>query len=141
MVKTIDIQDMRYLNLFGRTTKVQTRFCFRYNDIVFFCVPKSLISKAIGENGRNIKKMNEITKKKIKIISIPKDMEEISGMKKFIEDIVSPLTFKDLGLQGDEIVLTAGAQSKAALIGRNKRRLNELKQISRDYFGKELRII
>ena len=39
------------------------------------------------------------------------------------------------------LILTAGSQSKAALIGRNKRRLLELQRIAKDYFGKEFRIV
>ena len=54
---------------------------------------------------------------------------------------MSPVTFRDLNVENNEITLTAGSHSKAALIGRNKRRLNELKQISKDFFGKELKII
>ena len=138
MAGTINMQDMRYLNLFGKITQVSTRFCFKYNESIIFCVPENLISKAIGINGKNTKKINEILGKKIKIISEPKG---IYNAKKFIEEIVSPITFKDLEVADDEIILTAGSQSKAALIGRNKRRLLELQKISRDYFGKELKIV
>ena len=140
MAKTISIQDMRYLNLFSKVTRIQTRHCFKYNEVVIFCVPKSMVSRAIGENARNIKRINEIIGKRVKIISVPSD-DEIQGIKKFIESIVSPVTFRDLNVENNEITLTAGSHSKAALIGRNKRRLNELKQISKDFFGKELKII
>tara|TARA_Y100000310_G_scaffold255681_1_gene263204 strand:- start:2707 stop:3120 length:414 start_codon:yes stop_codon:yes gene_type:complete len=137
MAKTISMQDMRYLNLFGKITQISTRFCFFYNNSIIFCVPESLVSKAIGQNGRNIKKMNEILGKRIKVIPKPNSIY----VRKFIEDVVSPITFKDLEVAENEIILTAGSQSKAALIGRNKRRLFELQKISKDYFGKELRIV
>ena len=55
--------------------------------------------------------------------------------------IVSPVTFKDLEIKDNEIILTAGSYSKAMLIGRNKRRLHELQKITRDYFGKDLSIV
>jgi NusA-like KH domain protein len=137
MAGTIDMQDMRYLNLFEKITRVSTRFCFKYNEAIVFCVPKNLVSRAIGEKGINVKKMNEILGKRIKVIPQPLG---ISDAKKFFELIVSPVTFKDLEVN-DEIILTAGSQSKAALIGRNKRRLLELQKISKDYFGKELKIV
>ena len=141
MAKTISIQDMRYLNLFSKVTRISTRHCFKYNEVVIFCVPKNLVSRAIGENARNIKRINEIIGKRVKIISVPSDENGVYGIKKFIESIVSPVTFRDLNVENNEITLTAGSHSKAALIGRNKRRLNELKQISKDFFGKELKII
>ena len=137
-MKTIDMQDMRHLNLFGKITQVRTRFCFNYNNLIIFCVPKNLVSRAIGENGRNIKRINEILSKKVKVVSKPEGIHEI---KRFVEAIVSPVTFKDLEVKDNEIILTAGFQSKAALIGRNRRRLHELQKILKDYFGKELRII
>jgi len=138
MVSTIDMQDMRHLNLFGKITKVSTRFCFKYNEAIVFCVPRKLISKAIGKGGKNIKQMNEILKKRIKVVAAPKGIQDA---KSFIQAVVSPVNFKDLEVNGNEIVLTAGSQSKAALIGRNKRRLLEMKRIVKDFFGKEFRIV
>ena len=51
----------------------------------------------------------------------------------------TPVTQADLA--ANEIILNAGMQSKAALIGRNKRRLLEMQKIVHDFFGMEFRII
>ena len=40
-----------------------------------------------------------------------------------------------------EVIINAGRQSKAALIGRNKARINELNEIVKEYFNREVRII
>lgn len=138
MPSTINMQDMRYLNLFEKMTGVSTRYCFKYNEFIVFCVPKHLVSAVIGEEGRNAKRMSEILRRRIKIISIP---EGIYHIKQFIESIISPLKFRDLNINSNEIVLTAGSQNKAALIGRNKRRLIEMQKIMKDYFSKDFRII
>ena len=138
MVRTIEMQDMRHLNLFARITKVNTRFCFPYNGVIVFCVPKPMISKAVGREGRNIKKLSEILGKRIKIVPTPRG---IVDTKQFIENIVKPVTFNDLEINGNEIVLNAGMQNKAALIGRNKRRLLEMQKIVHDFFEKEFRIV
>jgi len=137
-VNTINMQDMRYLNLFNKITRVNTRFCFKYNETIIFCVPRRLVSKAIGIEANNIKKINSILRKKIKVIPSP---ESIKDAKSFISNIVSPVTFKDLEIKDDEIILTAGSQSKAALIGRNKQRLKEMQQIVSNYFGRDFRIV
>ena len=138
MVSTIDMQDMRYLNLFGKITRVSTRYCFKYNQALVFCVPKKLISKALGKNAENARQMSKILGKRIKIIAVPRDIKDA---KAFISAIVSPVTFRELEVTPDEIVLTAGSQSKAALIGRNKRRFIEMQKIVRDFFKKEFRIV
>jgi len=138
MVRTINMQDMRYLNLFGKITRVSTRFCFKYNEAIVFCVPMRFVAQAVGEGGKNIKQMSEIIRKRIKVIPAPRGIQDA---KKFIEAIVSPVKFNDLEVTGDEIILNAGSHSKAALIGRNKRRMIEMQGIVKDFFGKEFRII
>jgi NusA-like KH domain protein len=138
MVNTIDMQDIRYLNLFGKITRINTKFCFKYNEAIIFCVPRGLVSKAIGEGGKNIKQISNILRKRIKVIPNPTG---VNNAKDFIKTIVSPIEFKDLEVKDDEIILTAGSQSKAALIGRNKRRLLEMQKIIKDYFGKNFRIV
>ncbi len=51
MVNIIDMQNMRYVNLFEKITGIRTRFCFEYNNFLIICVPQPMISKAIGELG------------------------------------------------------------------------------------------
>ena len=138
MAGTINMQDMRYLNLFRRITGISTRHVLKYNEMIVFCVPKIMISKALGKDAKNIKRIHEILGKRIKVIPIPKGIEHA---KQFIEAIVSPVEFKELEVKDNEIILTAGNRSKAALLGRNKRRLHEMQQIIKDFFGKEFRII
>lgn len=138
MVNTINMQDMRHLNLFSQITRINTRYCMNYNDTIIFCVPREFVMRAVGEEGRNIKRISEILQKKIRVIPSPNGIQNI---RQFIENIVKPVMFKDLEIRGREIILTAGSQSKASLIGRNKRRFFELQKIVKDYFGKELRII
>lgn len=139
MMNTINMQDMRYLNLFGKITRVDTRYCIKYNDAVIFCIPKNLIMRALGRDGENIRQLSEIIGKKVRVIPMPRGVFDAKG---FIQTIVKPVTFKDLEIKGNEIILTAGnIQNKASLIGRDKRRLLEMQKIVKDFFGKEFRII
>jgi transcription antitermination factor NusA-like protein len=96
-----------------------------------------MLSKAIGERGHNVRKINEITKKKVKIIVGPRSIEDL---KSFVSAVVAPVTFKEINVEGNEVNLNAGKQSKAALIGRNRRRLNEMQKIIQDFFEKEFKI-
>jgi transcription antitermination factor NusA-like protein len=111
----------------------------QYNGTIIFCVPQSLVMKAVGKGGENIKHISEILKKRVKIIPCPKGIEDA---KYFIANIVRPVTFKDLEVKENEIILNAGGiLNKSALIGRDKRRLLEMQKIVKDYFGKDFRII
>ena len=137
MVNIIDMQNMRYLNLFEKITGIRTRFCFEYNNFLMFCVPRPMISKAIGEKGRNIKKLNDILGKRIKIVPAPRDSGDAELL---IKSIVDPVTIKNVEVAENEIIVNAG-RNKAALIGRNKRRMIEMEKVTKGFFGKEFRII
>ena len=138
MAQIIDMQHMRYLNLFEKITRVRTRFCFGYNNTIMFAVPKRFVLKSLGQDARNIRKMNEILGKKVKVVPLPHGVKDA---KIFIQRIITPFDFKNLEVKDNEIIVNAGLQSKAALIGRNKRRLHEMQKIVHDFFGKEFRIV
>lgn len=137
MTNTIDMQLMRYINLFYKVSRVSTTNCFLYNNAIIFAVPKRMVSLAIGKNAVNAKRLSEILGKKVKIIA----EREINELQNFVSDIVEPVTFNKIELSNGTAVLTAGKQSKAALIGRNRTREEELQKILSNFYGiKEVRI-
>lgn len=142
MARTLDMQFIRYLNLFEKITKIRTQHCFLYNLTIIFVVPKHIMAKAIGEQGKNVKKLSEILRKKVKVIASPEaDGKTKEDIEEFILAIIHPLKFKNLEVEGSKLTINAGRQSKAALIGRNKVRLHEMEDILDSYFGiKELRV-
>ena len=138
MTRTLDMQDLRYLNLFAQITQVNTRYFFEYNNMLVFCVPRKLIKKALGQNAENLKKMSGIIGKRIRVVAQPDGVEDA---REFIERVVSPLTFSGLEITADEIIMNAGKMNKALLIGREKRRLNEMKSIIKYFFKMGFRIV
>ena len=134
MASVIDMQLMRYINLFARTTKVATTKVFYYNNQIIFAVPKMKMSLAIGKGACNIKKMSETLRKKIRVVVMPA-IDDEEGIKKFVADVVAPVEFVGVELKGGSAVVNAGRQSKAALIGRNRVREKELGDVLKDFFG------
>ncbi|MFH1501016.1 MAG: hypothetical protein ABIE22_03665 [archaeon] len=137
-MKTLDMQVIRQLNLFEKICRVRTNNCFLYNNFLVFAVPSFQVSKAIGEEGRNIKKLVEILGKKVKVVALPNGER---GVKEFVLSIIHPLTFKDLKIEETRVVIEAGKKNKAALIGRGRRRETELSEILKFYFQKGLKIV
>lgn len=138
MVKILNMQFIRYANLFGKVTGIRTNHCFEYNNTIVFAVPRKFIGQAIGKDNKNLKKLNQIIRKKIKIVPIPLGKEDIEN---FVSVIVNPVKFKAIEIKENNATITANMQSKASLIGRNKVRLNEMQNILEQYFGiKKLRI-
>ena len=135
----IDMQTMRYLNLLDQVSHVKTSKCFSHNNTVFFAVNRRDVSRAIGPGAVNVKKIQNSIGMKIRIIKEVKGVEEA---KEFIESIVSPVKIKSIEIKDSQIIITAGNnQNKASLIGRNRRREEELQRIVSDFFGLGVRII
>jgi len=134
MAGTIDMQLMRYINLFERTTKVQTMKVFTYNNQIVFAVPESKVSIAIGRGAVNVRKLNDILRKKTKVVSMP-SIDDNKGIGKFVKDVVDPVDFNKIEVKDNSIIITAGRQSKAALIGRGRQREKELADVLKNFFG------
>jgi len=138
MVKVLDMRFIRYANLFERVTKIRSNHCFEYNNTIIFAVPRNFVMRAIGRDNINLEKLNRIIGKRIKIVAIPGSKED---MESFVSVIVRPARLKGIELNGDEAVICAGSQSKAALIGKEKCRLCEMENILGQYFDvKKVRI-
>ena len=138
MDKIIDMQFMRYLNLFERISRVRTKHCGIYNSTIIFFVDASEAARAIGEKGRNIRRIGEILNRKVKVVALPRDAMEIS---RFIEMVVYPVKFRGIEVNSEEIVINAGRMSKAALIGRNRARQEELEKITKEHLNMGVRIV
>ena len=135
----LDLQTIRYINLLDNTARVKTRKCFNYNNAIIFAVPQHMIMKAVGPNARNIRFIQEKLGKRIRVI---REASGIEDSERFVRDIVAPVNFRSLEVKEGVFVLNAGGiQSKAALIGRNKRRLEEMRQIMKDTFNMGLKIV
>ncbi len=132
MVKVLDMQFIRYANLFNRVTRLTSNHCFEYNHTVIFVVPRNLVMRAIGPNNINLRKLSEVIGKKIKVIATPMGMEDLNS---FASIITYPIKFKSIDVRDGEATINANMQSKASLIGREKARLEEMENILGQYFG------
>lgn len=126
MAQTIDMQSMRYLNLFAKISHVHTTNCFSYNNVLIFAVPKAMVSKAIGPKAANIKKLSEVLRRKVKIIAKPLGDSDVA---EFIKSVIEPTEFNSLEVKDGTVLISAGRQNKAMLIGRNRIREKELTDI------------
>jgi N utilization substance protein A len=141
MASVIDMQFMRYINLFSRISRISTTNCFVYNNQINFAVPYSKVSQAIGKDAVNVKKLREILRKKIKVIAMPEN-NNYGEIEKFIKSVIEPVELNKIEIKDNIMTITAGRQSKAALIGRNRVREKELSDILKNYFHiLKLRII
>jgi len=134
MVGTIDMQSMRYLNLFNKLCRVETKYCFNYNNALVFVVPVKKVSLAIGPNAKNAKMLSSKIGHKIKVLGLEAETTKATLLK-FITKLAEPVSITKLELKDDEVTITGGRQAKATLIGRNRIREKELLTILKGLFG------
>ena len=131
----LDQQSIQCLNIFSKIAGVRTQDCFMYNNARIFVVKPRLLSKAVGERGKNVRRMSNLFRTRVRVMSG-------STLGNFIKDIVQPVKFKKLVIENGQVTIYAGQQAKASLIGRNKVRLIELADILKRYYGiKVLKIV
>ena len=137
MKTTFDIGSIQQINLFSKITGVRAQNCFNYSNSIIFVVDPHFAGRAFGNAGENIRRLSSILKKKVRIIRTPEnDIENL------VKAVVFPLRFKKLSVENSTVIISAGQQSKASLIGRDHARLNELTGIVKQYFDiKEIRIV
>ena len=138
MIKVLDMQFIRYANIFNKVTRIRCNHCFEYNNTIVFAVPKNLVLKSIGRNNLNLETLSRIIGKRIKIIAIPRGKEDIEN---FVATLIRPIKFRAIEIRDNEAIINTMPQNKASLIGKNKVRLSEMENILGQYFDiKSVRI-
>ena len=126
----LDITTIGYITTFEGVIKINVKECFfNKNKQLVFIVKEGQGKKAVGKNGMNIRKMERLLNKKIKIIEFSEKPEE------FVKNIISPLKRPEIKLQDDVLTIkTDSTQLKALLLGREKLNLKEIQNIVEKHF-------
>lgn len=131
-----DINLMKYMSLFETVTRAKVKDCFE-DHILTFVVDEGEIGKAIGKKAANIKKLEKMLNRKIKIV------EFNSTLIQFIRNLVFPV--KLAGIEENEGVVTLKAvdmTGRGILIGKSAQNLRNNEKVVQRYFElKELKVI
>lgn len=133
-----DMRLMKYISLFESITKVNAKDCFESQNSIIFIVNQGNIAKAIGKKGSNVKKLESILKKNIKIIEFNEDMV------RFVNNVIHPLKAENIESEGDIITITpVDSKTRGELIGRAASSLRATEEIIKRYFKevKEVKVV
>ena len=134
----IDVQIMQWIGLFEKVTLAKAKDCFIFQDKICFVVLKGHLHKALGPNKKNITKLENLTKRRIKII------EYNDKVLSFIPNVLAPLKVVEIK-QEDAIVTITGPdqKTKGLMIGAKACNLRGYEQIVQKYFPdiEELKVI
>ncbi len=121
MIKSFDMQTIGLINTFEKNTKVSVLDCIFDEKNIYFLVEFGKAGKAIGKNGKNIKKMQNSLKKQIKVFEYNKKP------KKFIENMIpnSSVEIKDSAKASVKI----DPKEKGKIIGRMGCNINKIREL------------
>ncbi len=126
-----DINLMKFISLFETLTRAKVKDCIS-GDPLIFIVNQGEIFKAIGKKASNIKKIEGLLKKKIRIIEFNDDVEI------FVKNVIAPIKAENITKEGGVIVINDPSnQVKGKIIGRDSKNINQCKEIVSRYFDVE----
>ena len=137
MAKIIfDATILKYMSLFSSITHVQPKDCISDEHGVMFIVPTGEIARAIGGGGSNIRRIEGLIKKRIRVAEFDENMIT------FIEKLSYPAKIKEIRQDEETVTITAlESESRGMLIGRNAANLRRMEEIVRRYFQlKEIKV-
>lgn len=127
-----DIDLMKFISLFEKITGTDAKDCIKQEGKLVFIVNAGMAGKAVGKMGANIKKLENIIKKKIKIIEYSDDLVE------FVMNAIHPLKAKDIKEENNIVTITPiDSQTRGYLIGREAVNLRGYEDIVKRYYNIE----
>lgn len=126
-----DAEIMKIIQIFETVTGAKLKDCIQYdqNQRIVFIVNEGEIGKAIGKKGSNIRKLENMFNKKIRVVGFSQEVTQ------FVKNMIAPLQVNNVEEKEGEIIITGqDTKTKGLIIGRNKQNLNNLITMVKRYF-------
>ena len=122
MVKSFDMETIGYINTFEMKTRVSVLDCIFDETSVYFLVESGKAGIAIGKNGKNIKRLQQIFKRQVKVIEYDKEP------KKLIENMLSSKN-TSIELKDSEAIVIIDPKEKGKIIGRMGSNIKKIRKL------------
>ena len=124
------------INLFENLTKSKVKEFIEKEDKIVVIIGEGELNKAIGPKGKNIKTIENLMHKKLKVIGFNRDPL------KFIRNFIYPIKPLSIELKEENIEIKVGdRKSKGLLIGREGKNLIELNSLLKSYYNLQAKIL
>lgn len=133
----LDFELMKLITLFESSTGANVKDCIADDRATIFVIEEGQMGKAIGKNGSNIRRVENMLKKKIKLVEFSTDAVQ------FVRNLIYPVEAQEIRKEEDRIIIHGrDTSSRAMLIGRERQNINSITQIVRRYFDiSEIKVI
>ena len=128
---------MKIISIFESATGARLKDAISSEGSLMLIVQEGDMGRAIGKNGSNIRKMENLLKKKIKVA------EFSSNISRFAGNLMMPLQAKNIEFsEGIVSIYCNDTKTRAMLIGRDRSNINFITGILRRYFEvKEVKVL
>ena len=110
-------EQLAAIALFSRVARLEPLDCIKVENGFLFVVPEGKAGLAVGKQGMNIKKLEKIVNKKIRVIEFSKDPT------KFVSNLLFPMKAKKVEKVGEVVkIICPTVQIKSRIIGRDKKK-------------------
>jgi len=125
MTIVFDSNTIKTINLFETLTHVEVKDCIINEDSIYFLVEEGKLEELKNNNGMNVKNLEKVFNKKIRILEYSKDL--VDFLKKSVKGIkeIKVRNEKD----GKIVELTVDNSFKSIVIGKNGKNIKVLRQI------------
>jgi len=120
-----------------KITRVRVKDCFKDDDdeTIYFIVHRGEMGKALGKGGANIKKVQQVLDKKIRVIEYNDDLVA------FVKNVIYPVEVEEINVDNNTVIIKdSRKKTKSLLIGRESRNLNIIKRAVRRFFNVEVKV-
>ena len=126
---TYNAELLKIMALFENITRTILKDCFiDNNSLLTFVVSDIEIGRAIGKNASNVKRLEALLKRKIKIVAFnPSPVQ-------FVKNLIYPITVEVEQTGKTIMVKGQDMKTKAHLIGRNQSNIKNSLDIVQKYF-------
>ena len=127
---------IKLITLFESMSGAKVKDCIA-NEKLIFIVEENEMGRAIGKNGVTVNRLENILKKKIRLVEFSSDVLQ------FVRNLAYPIELQDIKEENGIVAISMKSTSaKAMLIGRERQNINHLSNIVKRYFDiKDIKII
>jgi len=130
------MDEMKFMSLLEQVSGVSPKDVIVEEARIIFVIPEGTIARCIGKGGIVIKKLENILKKKVKMVEFSTDL---AG---FIKNLVHPMELMDIQEEDGVVTISAADhKTRGILIGRAAQNLRGYEAIIKRFFPiKELKV-
>ena len=132
----LDIRTMGYISTFEKVTRTEYIDFYEHPSSLLFIIPQKDLKRAVGPQGKNVKKLTYLLNKKIKIIGLSDDP------KKFLTDLIYPINPSEITQENNNLKAKFNSRiEKARDIGREGNNLELTNSFLKKHYNLEFKVI